>query len=167
MPLLDPPADAQLEAEDYWLFLHLIIEHMAHYYRFCSGSVKLGGAPAETGQGHSQPAHRAQAPLASLLAPSCGAIGQRYPGAGSSPVEQVTMTCCSPGTIQQFSIVKEVRVVIYQIMMLVAPICCYRHDRRPSGWHRYLGGCGCWMFNTVSQTPRTAGVNLNSSLYGS
>ena len=30
-PLLDPPADAQLKPEDYWLFLHLIIERMAHY----------------------------------------------------------------------------------------------------------------------------------------
>lgn len=30
-PLLDPPADAQLEAQDYWLFLHLIVERMAHY----------------------------------------------------------------------------------------------------------------------------------------
>ena len=30
-PLLDPPPGAQLEAQDYWLFLHLIVERMAHY----------------------------------------------------------------------------------------------------------------------------------------
>ena len=30
-PLLDPPAEAQLEPQDYWLFLHLIVERMAHY----------------------------------------------------------------------------------------------------------------------------------------
>ena len=32
-PLLDPPAEAQLEAEDYWLFLHLIVERLA-LFRF-------------------------------------------------------------------------------------------------------------------------------------
>ena len=30
-PLLDPPAEARLGAEDYWLFLHLIVERLAHY----------------------------------------------------------------------------------------------------------------------------------------
>ena len=30
-PLLDPPAEAQLEPQDYWLFLHLIVERMAQY----------------------------------------------------------------------------------------------------------------------------------------
>ena len=28
-PLLDPPADVELAPEDYWLFLHLIVERLA------------------------------------------------------------------------------------------------------------------------------------------
>src|SRR5471030_3420785 len=30
-PLLDPPSDVELGPEDYWLFLHLIVERLAHY----------------------------------------------------------------------------------------------------------------------------------------
>src|ERR1700739_3102454 len=30
-PLLDPPADVVLAPEDYWLFLHLIVERLAQY----------------------------------------------------------------------------------------------------------------------------------------
>ena len=30
-PLLDPPVDLRLDAEDYWLFLHLIVERLAQY----------------------------------------------------------------------------------------------------------------------------------------
>ena len=30
-PLLDPPADARLDVEDYWLFLHLIVERLSQY----------------------------------------------------------------------------------------------------------------------------------------
>src|SRR5690606_15832370 len=30
-PLLAPPEDVQLDVEDYWLFLHLIVERLAHY----------------------------------------------------------------------------------------------------------------------------------------
>ena len=30
-PLLDPPSDVELAPEDYWLFLHLIVERLAQY----------------------------------------------------------------------------------------------------------------------------------------
>ena len=29
--MLDPPADAELAPEEYWLFLHLIVERLSHY----------------------------------------------------------------------------------------------------------------------------------------
>ncbi|MBC3197566.1 TetR/AcrR family transcriptional regulator [Pseudomonas poae] len=122
-PLLDPPADAHLEPQDYWLFLHLIVERMA-YYRFLFQDLSnLAGRLPKLAKGIRHLLTALKRTLASLLA-RLKADGQLVSDtqALGQLVEQITLTLLFSLDYQRvLGRVGEVRVVVYQIMMLVAP----------------------------------------------
>nr|WP_314561602.1 TetR/AcrR family transcriptional regulator [uncultured Pseudomonas sp.] len=121
-PLLDPPADAQLEAEDYWLFLHLIVERMAHYRFLFQDLSNLAGRLPKLAKGIRNLLTALKRTLASLLA-RLKAAGQLVSGtqALGQLVEQITMTLLFSLDYQRILAREgEVQVVVYQIMMLVA-----------------------------------------------
>ncbi len=122
-PLLDPPADAQLEPQDYWLFLHLIIERMAHYRFLFQDLSNLAGRLPKLAKGIRHLLTALKRTLASLLA-RLKAAGQLTSGtqALGQLVEQITLTLLFSLDYQRIlDRAGEVQVVIYQIMMLVAP----------------------------------------------
>ena len=122
-PLLDPPADAQLEAEDYWLFLHLIVERMAHYRFLFQDLSNLAGRLPKLAKGIRNLLTALKRTLASLLA-RLKAAGQLVSStqALGQLVEQITMTLLFSLDYQRIlDRESEVQVVVYQIMMLVAP----------------------------------------------
>ena len=122
-PLLDPPADAQLEAEDYWLFLHLIVERMAHYRFLFQDLSNLAGRLPKLAKGIRHLLTALKRTLASLLA-RLKAAGQLVSDtqALGQLVEQITLTLLFSLDYQRILDREgEVRVVVYQIMMLVAP----------------------------------------------
>ena len=122
-PLLDPPVDAQLEAEDYWLFLHLIVERMAHYRFLFQDLSNLVGRLPKLAKGIRHLLTALKRTLASLLA-RLKAAGQLVSDtqALGQLVEQITLTLLFSLDYQRILDREgEVRVVVYQIMMLVAP----------------------------------------------
>ena len=122
-PLLDPPADAQLEAEDYWLFLHLIVERMAHYRFLFQDLSNLAGRLPKLARGIRHLLTALKRTLASLLA-RLQAAGQLVSStqALGQLVEQITLTLLFSLDYQRILDREgEVQVVVYQIMMLVAP----------------------------------------------
>ncbi len=122
-PLLDPPADAQLEAEDYWLFLHLIVERMAHYRFLFQDLSNLAGRLPKLAKGIRNLLTALKRTLASLLA-RLKASGQLVSGtqALGQLVEQITLTLLFSLDYQRILDREgEVQVVVYQIIMLVAP----------------------------------------------
>ena len=122
-PLLDPPADAQLEAQDYWLFLHLIVERMAHYRFLFQDLSNLAGRLPKLAKGIRNLLTALKRTLASLLA-RLKAAGQLVSDtqALGQLVEQITMTLLFSLDYQRILDREgEVQVVIYQVMMLVAP----------------------------------------------
>ncbi|MBY8941182.1 TetR/AcrR family transcriptional regulator [Pseudomonas tolaasii] len=122
-PLLDPPSDAQLEPEDYWLFLHLIVERMAHYRFLFQDLSNLAGRLPKLAKGVRNLLTALKRTLASLLA-RLKAAGQLVSGtqALGQLVEQITLTLLFSLDYQRILDREgEVRVVVYQIMMLVAP----------------------------------------------
>ena len=122
-PLLDPPADARLDAEDYWLFLHLIVERMAHYRFLFQDLSNLAGRLPKLARGISHWLNALKRTLASLLArlkaenqlvSDTQALGQL--------VEQITLTLLFSLDYQRIlGSPGESRLVVYQVMMLVAP----------------------------------------------
>jgi len=122
-PLLDPPADARLDAEDYWLFLHLIVERLAHYRFLFQDLSNLAGRLPKLARGIRNLLNAIKRTLASLLA-RLKAEGQVVSDtqALGQLVEQITMTLLFSLDYQRILDREgEVRVVVYQIMMLVAP----------------------------------------------
>lgn len=122
-PLLDPPADAHLEPQDYWLFLHLIVERMAHYRFLFQDLSNLAGRLPKLAKGIRHLLTALKRTLASLLA-RLKADGQLVSDtqALGQLVEQITLTLLFSLDYQRvLGRVGEVRVVVYQIMMLVAP----------------------------------------------
>ena len=122
-PLLDPPAEAQLEAHDYWLFLHLIVERMAHYRFLFQDLSNLAGRLPKLAKGMRHLLTALKRTLASLLA-RLQAAGQLVSDtqALGQLVEQITLTLLFSLDYQRIlGREGEVRVVVYQIMMLVAP----------------------------------------------
>ncbi|MCF5054078.1 TetR family transcriptional regulator [Pseudomonas syringae] len=122
-PLLDPPADAQLKTEDYWLFLHLIIERMAHYRFLFQDLSNLAGRLPKLAKGIRTLLTALKRTLASLLA-RLKAAGQLVSDtqALGQLVEQITLTLLFSLDYQRILDREgEVRVVVYQIVMLVAP----------------------------------------------
>ncbi|WP_295471718.1 TetR/AcrR family transcriptional regulator [uncultured Pseudomonas sp.] len=122
-PLLDPPADARLNAEDYWLFLHLIIERLAHYRFLFQDLSNLAGRLPKLARGIRNLLNALKRTLASLLArlKSEGQLVSDTQALGNL-VEQITLTVLFSLDYQRIlGRDGEVRVVVYQIMMLVAP----------------------------------------------
>src|SRR5450830_1393292 len=122
-PLLDPPPGAQLEAQDYWLFLHLIVERMAHYRFLFQDLSNLAGCLPKLARGIRNLLTALKRTLASLLA-RLQAAGQLVSGtqALGQLVEQITLTLLFSLDYQRILDREgEVQVVVYQIMMLVAP----------------------------------------------
>ncbi|WP_055128660.1 TetR/AcrR family transcriptional regulator [Pseudomonas mediterranea] len=122
-PLLDPPADAQLAPEDYWLFLHLIVERLAQYRFLFQDLSNLAGRLPKLAKGIRQLLNALKRTLASLLA-QLQAQGFLVSGtqALGQLVEQITLTLLFSLDYQRIVDREgEGRLVVYQIMMLVAP----------------------------------------------
>jgi AcrR family transcriptional regulator len=122
-PLLDPPEDVQLSAEDYWLFLHLIVERMAQYRFLFQDLSNLAGRLPKLARGVRSLLNALKRTLAALLA-SLKAQGQiiSETQALGQLVEQITMTLVFSLDYQRIiGRSGEVGVVVYQVMMLVAP----------------------------------------------
>ncbi|MFJ4143324.1 TetR/AcrR family transcriptional regulator [Pseudomonas sp. NPDC089734] len=122
-PLLDPPADARLNAEDYWLFLHLIVERLSHYRFLFQDLSNLAGRLPKLARGIRNLLNALKRTLASLLArlKSQGQLISETRALGQL-VEQITLTLLFSLDYQRIlGREGEVRVVVYQIMMLVAP----------------------------------------------
>lgn len=122
-PLLDPPDDAHLEVEDYWLFLHLIVERLAQYRFLFQDLSNLAGRLPRLARGIRQWLNALKRTLAALLA-RLMAEDQLVSGtqALGQLVEQITLTLLFSLDYQRILGQQgEVRLVVYQIMMLVAP----------------------------------------------
>jgi AcrR family transcriptional regulator len=122
-PLLDPPLDVELGAEDYWLFLHLIVERLAQYRFLFQDLSNLAGRLPKLGRGIRLWLNQLKRTLATLLA-RLKAEGQLLSETQSlgQLVEQITLTLLFSLDYQRIvGADGEVRLVVYQIMMLVAP----------------------------------------------
>ena len=112
-----------LEVEDYWLFLHLIVERMAQYRFLFQDLSNLTGRLPKIAHGMRLWLNSLKRTLASLLA----RLSEDNALLGDTQtlgqlVEQITMTLLFSLDYQRI-IGKEgeSRVVVYQVMMLVAP----------------------------------------------
>ncbi|RMV88873.1 Transcriptional regulator PhaD, partial [Pseudomonas amygdali pv. tabaci] len=122
-PLLDPPSDARLEAEDYWMFLHLIVERLSHYRFLFQDLSNLAGRLPKLARGIRNLLNSIKKTLASLLArlKSRGQLVSETQALGQL-VEQITMNLLFSLDYQRIlGREGDVRVVVYQIMMLVTP----------------------------------------------
>ena len=122
-PLLDPPLEVRLDAEDYWLFLHLIVERMAQYRFLFQDLTNLTGRLPKLARGMRNLLNALKRTLAALLA-SLKAQGQVVSDtrALGQLVEQITLTLLFSLDYQRVLAREgEVGVVVYQVMMLVAP----------------------------------------------
>lgn len=122
-PLLDPPLEVRLDAEDYWLFLHLIVERMAQYRFLFQDLSNLTGRLPKLARGMRNLLNALKRTLAALLA-SLKTQGQVVSDtrALGQLVEQITLTLLFSLDYQRMLAREgEVGVVVYQVMMLVAP----------------------------------------------
>jgi AcrR family transcriptional regulator len=122
-PLLDPPADARLDVEDYWLFLHLIVERLAQYRFLFQDLSNLAGRLPKLARGIRHWLNALKRTLAALLA-RLMAEGQLVSDtrALGQLVEQITLTLLFSLDYQRIlGSNGEIRLVVYQVMMLVAP----------------------------------------------
>ncbi|MCP1607648.1 transcriptional regulator, TetR family [Pseudomonas citronellolis] len=122
-PLLDPPADARLGAEDYWLFLHLIVERLAHYRFLFQDLSNLAGRLPKLARGMRSWLNALKRTLAALLArlKADGELTSDTDALGQL-VEQITLTLLFSLDYQRIlGREGEIRLVVYQVMMLVAP----------------------------------------------
>ncbi|MCY1266144.1 HTH-type transcriptional regulator MtrR [compost metagenome] len=122
-PLLDPPAEFSLDTEDCWLFLHLIVEGLAQYRFLFQDLSNLSGRLPKLARGMRTWLNTLKRTLATLLAQLKGS-GQIHSGIESlgQLVEQITLTLLFSLDYQRIlGREGEVRLVVYQIMMLVAP----------------------------------------------
>ena len=122
-PLLDPPLEARLDVEDYWLFLHLIVERLASYRFLFQDLSNLSGRLHKLASGIRQWLNQLKRTLASLLArlKAEGLLVSEAQALGQL-VEQITLTLLfsldyqrilgTPGNSQ---------LVVFQVMMLAAP----------------------------------------------
>ena len=102
-PLLSPPEDVQLDVEDYWLFLHLIVERLAHYRFLFQDLSNLTSRLPKLERGMRHWLNSLKRALAQL-------------------VEQITLTLLFSLDYQRIlGREGESRLVVYQVMMLAAP----------------------------------------------
>ena len=122
-PLLDPPEDAELGVEDYWLFLHLIVERLAQYRFLFQDLSNLAGRLPKLARGIRLWLNQLKRTLASLLArlKAHGQLRSDTQALGQL-VEQITLTLLFSLDYQRIlGADGEVRLVVFQVMMLVAP----------------------------------------------
>ena len=122
-PLLDPPVDLRLDAEDYWLFLHLIVERMAQYRFLFQDLSNLAGRLPRLARGIRNLLNALKRTLAALLS-SLKAQGQIKGDTRTlgQLVEQITLTLLFSMDYQRIlARDSQVGIVVYQVMMLVAP----------------------------------------------
>ena len=122
-PLLDPPDDLRLSPEDYWLFLHLIVERMAHYRFVFQDLSNLAGRLPKLARGVRNLLDAIKRTLASLLAnlKAQGLLVSDTPALGHL-VEQITLTLVFSLDYQRIIGQRgQTGVVVYQVIMLVAP----------------------------------------------
>ncbi|GGU77281.1 TetR family transcriptional regulator [Pseudomonas laurentiana] len=122
-PLLDPPVDLRLDAEDYWLFLHLIVERMAQYRFLFQDLSNLAGRLPRLARGIRNLLNALKRTLAALLSSlkSQGQIQGDTRTLGQL-VEQITLTLLFSMDYQRIlARDSQVGIVVYQVMMLVAP----------------------------------------------
>jgi AcrR family transcriptional regulator len=122
-PLLSPPEDIELDIEDCWLFLHLIAERMAHYRFLFQDLSNLTSRLPKLERGIRLWLNTLKQALAQLLAQlhvqqqlrsETQALGQL--------VEQTTLTLLFSLDYQRvLGKQGEPRLVVYQVMMLLAP----------------------------------------------
>lgn len=122
-PLLDPPADARLNVEDYWLFLHLIVERLAHYRFLFQDLSNLAGRLPKLARGIRLWLNALKRTLAALLA---GLKAQGHVTSSTQAlgllVEQITLTLLFSLDYQRIlGNLGEIRLVVFQVMMLVSP----------------------------------------------
>ena len=122
-PLLHPPADARLNVEDYWLFLHLIVERLAHYRFLFQDLSNLAGRLPKLARGIRMWLDALKRTLAALLA---GLTAQGHVVSSTQAlgllVEQITLTLLFSLDYQRIlGNVGEIRLVVFQVMMLVTP----------------------------------------------
>lgn len=122
-PLLDPPDDLRLSPDDYWLFLHLIVERMAHYRFLFQDLSNLAGRLPKLARGVRNLLDAIKRTLASLLAnlKAQGLLVSDTPALGHL-VEQITLTLVFSLDYQRIIGQRgQTGVVVYQVIMLVAP----------------------------------------------
>jgi AcrR family transcriptional regulator len=122
-PLLDPPADARLNVEDYWLFLHLIVERLAHYRFLFQDLSNLASRLPKLARGIRLWLNALKRTLAALLAvlKAEGHVVSTTQALGLL-VEQITLTLLFSLDYQRIlGNVGELRLVVFQVMMLVTP----------------------------------------------
>jgi AcrR family transcriptional regulator len=122
-PLLNPPADVQLDVDDYWLFLNLIVERLALFRFLFQDLSNLAGRLPKLARGIRHWLNSLKRTLADLLArlkadqhleSDTLALGQL--------VEQISLTLLFSLDYQRIlGSAGENRLVVYQVMMLVAP----------------------------------------------
>lgn len=122
-PLLDPPSDVLLGTDDFWLFLHLIVERMAHYRFLFQDLSNLAGRFPKLARGIRSLLQDLKKTLAALLSnlDEQGALISR-PDAQHALVEQIVLTLLFCLDYQRvLGREGEVSQVVYQTMMLMAP----------------------------------------------
>lgn len=121
--LLDPPEYIQLDAEDYWLFISLIVEHLSNYRFLFQDLSNLAGRLPKLGRAIRDWLNNLKRTEASLLArlKAEGRLESDAPALGQL-VEQITMTLLFSLDYQRIlGRPGETRLVVFQVMMLVIP----------------------------------------------
>ena len=122
-PLLDPPMDLRLEIDDYWLFLNLLAERLAQYRFLFQDLGNLAHGMPKLARGVRLWLNQLKRTLAAMLA-QLKAQGQLRSDtlALGQLVEQICLTLIYSLDYQRIlGSPGEVRLVVYQIMMLVTP----------------------------------------------
>jgi len=122
-PLLDPPLDLRLEMDDYWLFLNLLAERLAQYRFLFQDLANLAQGMPKLARGVRLWLNQLKRTLAAMLAQlkAQGHLRSDTLALGQL-VEQICLTLIYSLDYQRvLGSPGEVRLVVYQIMMLVTP----------------------------------------------
>lgn len=122
-PLLDPPAGVLLTIDDYWLFLNLVVERLAHYRFFFHDLSNLALRLPRLARGVRNWLNQLKRTLASMLAQlkAKGLLVSDTQALGQL-VEQISLTLLFSLDYQRIIGGRaEVRLVVYQVLMLVTP----------------------------------------------
>jgi AcrR family transcriptional regulator len=122
-PLLNPPDNAQLEAEDYWLFLSLIVERLAQFRFLFQDLSNLASRLPKLARGIRHWLNALKRTLAELLARlKTEKLLQSDTLALGQLVEQITLTLLFSLDYQRIlGNLGENRLVVFQVIMLIAP----------------------------------------------